>query len=185
MKNECAKWKKKDALVDAALAGSAELMPAELEDHLSRCPECARELAQLRTRQQQIDAVLPQVARGAGPQPGFETRVLAAAAALDAAHQRRTPKLGLWIWPRWAVAGAAAALAIGLAVRQRIVQTRSQEELIAAQKLAQWRAPSDALLQFPGQEIMRTTPKLGESYLNMSLDLRKENSRKENLHKEK
>jgi hypothetical protein len=175
MKNECTKWKKKDALLEATLAGSAGLMSdelanRELEDHLSRCPECARDLARLRARQQQIDAVLPLAVRGAGPQPGFETRVLAAAAALDASRRPRSPRL--WIWTRWAVAGAVAALAtvaIGLAVRQRTVEIRSREDLIAVQKLAQWRAPSDVLLQLPGQEIMRTTPKLGESYLNMSL----------------
>ena len=41
------------------------------------------------------------------------------------------------------------------------------DELAAAQKLAEWRAPSDALLATPGQEIVKTTPKLGESYLNV------------------
>lgn len=165
MKTECTRWK--DALLNAALSGSAS---AELEDHLSRCPECARDLAQLRTRQQQIDSLLPRVVHGDGPQPGFETRVLAAAAALDVAHQRRSPKP----WMRWALVGAIAALVIVLAVHSRTAQIRSQEEWTSAQKLAQWRAPSDVLLQFPGQEFMRTTPELGESYLNMSLRLNKE-----------
>jgi anti-sigma factor RsiW len=158
MKTECANWK--DALLNATLAGSSA---TELEDHLARCPECARELARLRARQQQIDTLLPLVARGAEPQPGFETRVLAAAAALNASHPPRSPKL----WMRWAFAGVMAALVIGLAVYRRPSQTLSQEELMAAQKLAQWRAPSDALLQLPGQQIMRTTPKFGESYLNI------------------
>jgi hypothetical protein len=174
MKTECAKWK--DALVNAALAALAGPAAAELEDHLSRCPECARDLTRLRARQQQIDTLLPLVARGAGPQPGFEARVLAAAATLDSLHSPRSPKL----WLRWALAGALAALVIGLALRQGLAvhwrppQTLTQEELIAAQKLARWQAPSDALLQLPGQEIMRTTPKLGESYLNMPSNMGKE-----------
>jgi len=41
------------------------------------------------------------------------------------------------------------------------------DELAAAQKLAEWRAPSDGLLVTPGQEILRTMPRLGESYLNV------------------
>jgi hypothetical protein len=170
MKTECTKWQNKDALVNAAVAAPAGSAAAELEDHLSRCPECARDLARLRARQQQIDTLLPLVARDAELEPGFETRVLAAAAALDASRRSRAPRL----WMRWALAGAVAALMIGLAVHSRTSQIRSREELIAAQKLAHWRAPSDVLLQLPGQEIMRTTPKLGESYLNMSLKLNKE-----------
>jgi hypothetical protein len=42
-----------------------------------------------------------------------------------------------------------------------------RDELAAAQKLAEWRAPSDGLLATPGQEILRTMPKIGESYLNV------------------
>jgi hypothetical protein len=41
------------------------------------------------------------------------------------------------------------------------------DELAAAQKLAEWRAPSDGLLKTPGQEILMTTPRLGNSYLNV------------------
>lgn len=40
-----------------------------------------------------------------------------------------------------------------------------QDDLAVAEKLAEWRAPSDVLLETPGNEILRTTPKLGESYL--------------------
>jgi hypothetical protein len=41
------------------------------------------------------------------------------------------------------------------------------DELANAQKLAEWRAPSDSLLLTPGHEILNTTPKLGKSYLNV------------------
>ena len=43
------------------------------------------------------------------------------------------------------------------------------DELAAAQKLAEWRAPSDGLLVTPGQEMLLTMPRLGESYLNVPL----------------
>jgi hypothetical protein len=41
------------------------------------------------------------------------------------------------------------------------------DELAAAQKLAEWRAPSDGLLATPGQEILQKMPRLGESYLRV------------------
>ncbi len=40
-------------------------------------------------------------------------------------------------------------------------------EVAAAQKLAEWRAPSDGLLRTPGQEILKGMPRLGQSYLNV------------------
>jgi hypothetical protein len=46
-------------------------------------------------------------------------------------------------------------------------RTAPGTELAAAEKLAEWRAPSDVLLETPGQEILRTTPRLGESYLRV------------------
>jgi hypothetical protein len=47
------------------------------------------------------------------------------------------------------------------------VRKEEAEELGAAQKLAEWRAPSDSLLKTPGQEVLNETPKLGESYLTV------------------
>lgn len=41
-------------------------------------------------------------------------------------------------------------------------------------KLADWRAPSDVLLQTPGREILWTTPRLGESYLHLPAKTDKE-----------
>src|SRR5260370_1712343 len=100
MKTECEKWK--DALLSAALGSAA----SELENHLAKCPECMRELTRLRARQQQIDALLPLVARGAGPQPGFEARVVAAAAAPHSPHPPRSSTLSF----QWASARPVAAL---------------------------------------------------------------------------
>jgi len=55
---------------------------------------------------------------------------------------------------------------IGATIYRRAAQTISEDELAAVQKLTEWRAPSDALLAAPGREILRTMPRLGESYLN-------------------
>jgi hypothetical protein len=54
---------------------------------------------------------------------------------------------------------------------QRLTVRRDEaEELAAAQKLAEWRAPSDSLLKTPGQEILKTTPKLGDAYFPVSVN---------------
>jgi anti-sigma factor RsiW len=158
MKNDCTKWK--DQLVEAALTGTAA---GGLEEHVLKCANCADELAALRARRKQLDALLPLVAQGAEPPAEFRARVLAAAAASEAKHGQP--------WRVWGLAGGmavtAAALIIGLTLHRRVVRSVPETELAAAEKLAEWRAPSDVLLETPGREILRTTPRLGESYLRV------------------
>jgi anti-sigma factor RsiW len=159
MKNDCTKWK--DQLLEAALTGAAA---GGLEEHVLKCANCAEELAALRARRERLDALLPLVAQGAEPPPGFRARVLAAAAAVSEAKRGRA-------WRLWGLAGAmaviVATLMIGLMLHRRAVRTVPETELAAAEKLAEWRAPSDVLLEAPGREILRTTPRLGESYLHV------------------
>ena len=159
MKHDCAKWN--DHLLEAALTGTAA---GGLEEHLLKCAECAKELAALRARRERLDAVLPLMAQGAEPPAGFHARVLAAAEAASEAKRGSA-------WRTWGLAGATAAimatLVIGLTWYRREVRIVPNTELAAAQKLAEWRAPSDALLETPGREILRTTPRLGESYLHV------------------
>jgi hypothetical protein len=158
MKNDCAKWK--DQLLEAALTGIAA---GGLEEHMLKCASCGGELVALRARRERLDALLPLLTQGAEPSVEFRARVLAAAEAPSEA-KRMGP------WRTWGLAGALATvlalLMIGLTLH-RTARTVPETELAAAQKLAEWRAPSDVLLVTPGQEILRTTPKLGESYLNV------------------
>ena len=58
-------------------------------------------------------------------------------------------------------------LVIEVALQRRAVRTIPADELAAAQKLAEWKAPSDSLLLTPGQEILRKMPRLGETYLKV------------------
>jgi anti-sigma factor RsiW len=157
MKNACAKWK--DQLLEAALTGTAA---GGLEEHVLKCAHCAEELAALRARRERLDALLPLVAQGREPPAEFRARVLAAVEAPSEAERGRP-------WPVWGLAGAMAVIAVTLTVGLRwhrgAVSTVPERELAAAEKLAEWRAPSDVLLQAPGRQILRTTPKLGESYL--------------------
>ncbi len=160
MSKDCEKWK--DQLLEAALQGEAA---KDLQEHLQSCGECAAELKNLEARRAQVDALLPLMAQGAQPSAGFRARVLA---ATEADGRRR----GLSRWHGWALGGAmataAAILALGVMWQRRSERgLQAAKELAAAQKLTEWRAPSDTFLATPGQELLRTTPKLGEAYLRV------------------
>jgi hypothetical protein len=90
--------------------------------------------------------------------------VLAAAEVASEAKRGRP-------WRVWGLAVATAvivaALAIGLTLHRRAAGTVPKSDLAAAEKLVEWRAPSDVLLKTPGQEILLTTPRLGETYLRV------------------
>ena len=159
MKNACKKWK--DTLLEVALA---ETTNDELDRHLAQCADCAEKLKALCARRQRMDALLPQVACAAEPSPNLSARILAAAEA-SAASQRPVA------WRMWALAGAAAAIVVAaiLVFSLNRKPDLSAAELQQAQALAQWQAPSDVFLNFPGRELLSTTPKLGESDLMMPI----------------
>jgi len=161
MKNDCTKWK--DQLREAALTGTAA---GGLEQHMLSCANCAQELAALRARRERLDKLLPLLVQGAEPPPGFRKRVLAAASSASEGQRGRS-------WRVWRLSGAmaviVATLIVGLTLHRRAVRTVPETELAAAEKLAEWRAPSDVLLETPGSEILRTTPRLGESYLHVPM----------------
>jgi hypothetical protein len=157
MKDTCEKWK--DQLLEAVLTGATA---KDFEEHLRACTICSRELDAVRARRMRLDELLPLVARGAEPPADFQAQVFAAAEAASGASRARR-------WRVWTLAGATAAIVavmIGATIYRRAAQTIPEDELAAVQKLTEWRAPSDALLAAPGQEILRTMPRLGESYLN-------------------
>jgi anti-sigma factor RsiW len=166
MKNACEKWK--DQLLEAALAGST---PKGLEEHLQSCANCSTELDELRARRARLDALLPLVAQGAEPSANFRARVLAAAESVREEKRARP-------WRVWTLAGATAvivvALMLVLTLPRKNGPTVPEDQLAGAQKLAEWRAPSDGLLLTPGREILNTTPKLGNSYLNVPVKTDKE-----------
>jgi anti-sigma factor RsiW len=161
MKNTCEKWK--DQFVEVALTGTAA---RDLEEHLQSCANCSTELDEVRARRARLDALLPLMVQGVEPAADFRARVLAAAGAAKEGRRARP-------WRVWALAGAtavvAAALMAGLILLRRNGPAVPEDELAAAQKLAEWRAPSDGLLMTPGREILKGMPRLGESYLNVTV----------------
>lgn len=157
MKNDCGRWK--NELLEAALAGT---VTPELELHLASCGECAKALGALRERRERLDALLPRVARGAEPPANLGAKVLAAAQAAE----RQGSVARRWTWRLVAATAVIAAVVTAALVVRRIPPRANPDpEIAAAERLAQWQAPSDALLETPGYEVLRSTPKLGETYL--------------------
>jgi hypothetical protein len=156
MKSACKEWK--DQLLEAALT---EVMTPDFEEHLRTCANCSTELGDARARKARLDALLPLVARGADPSADFRSRVLAAT-------ERAIEEKGARTWRTRTLAGAMAAVAtaliMGVIWYRGASRTIPENELAAAQKLAEWRAPSDTLLATPGGEILRATPRFGDSY---------------------
>jgi len=157
MKNDCAKLKHE--LLEAVLTGTVAV---ELQGHLLACAHCAKELSALQLRRERLDTLLPLVAQEAEPSPDFRARVVAAAESTGPAGRAPLSRI-------WGLAGLAAmtlaALLLALILRGRVSAPAPDPDLATAQKLAAWRAPSDIFLQTPGREILRSTPKLGDSYL--------------------
>ena len=163
MKAVCEKWK--DLLLEAALSGAA---PKDLEEHLRSCQNCAAELRSLQARRVQLDALLPMVAKASEPSAGFRARVLATAEAA-AGERKHVSRLRAWAALAGASATAVTVLVVGMLWHRESQRKIQVTELEGAQKLAEWRAPSDTLLATPGREILRTTPKLGESYFHVPM----------------
>jgi anti-sigma factor RsiW len=152
----CSIWK--DPLLEAALGDA----PAdELAEHLKSCPGCAGALAELRARRERLDQVLPLVARGAELPADFRARVLAAA-------ETNEPRWDWWRRGR-VLAGAAvitASIVVAILVQRHGAPPAQDLDVAAMEKMTHWRAPSDVFLETPGREILRMTPKLGDSIVN-------------------
>jgi hypothetical protein len=159
MKKACEKWK--EPLREAALTG---ITAKDLEEHQRGCAECAAELDEVRARAARLDTLLPLMMQGAEPPADFRARVLAAADAAGRGKRGRPRRV-------WTLAGASAAVVVVLifavTLQRRTARRIPGDELAAAQKLAEWRAPSDGLLATPGREMLRTMPRLGQGYLNV------------------
>lgn len=167
MKNTCTQWK--DQLLEAALT---ETEGRELRAHLAQCTECAAALKRLQVRRQRMDALLPQLARAEEPSPDLRVRIMA---QVELQKSQRRSRFGI----RWAVAGIAAVVAITVAVGLvwKSSAARQDAEIRTAQALAQWQAPTDVFLQTPGHEFLSSIPRLGESYIQISIAAEKGGSK--------
>jgi anti-sigma factor RsiW len=150
----CTSWK--DRLLDYALDALDARQAADVKRHVETCADCARALAGLRSRRQDMDRGLGDLARGAEPSPGFRARVM------ERIESSATP------WP-WRLAWAAVPLALILVALASAVFFRQgggdsleirRAEWVAARELVEWRSPTEALLRSPVEELLRSTPQL-------------------------
>lgn len=147
----------KDRLLDYALGTLPAAAASEVQKHLQRCPACAAAFASLRSRRQQMDAALAQLAGGAEPSRDFRARVLAAAESSAAVGIGRAA---------WVGAGAAVAILV-LAATALSWLVEPQPRPRTRVSLSEWRSPTESLLRSPAEELLRSTPRLAEFYFSL------------------
>jgi hypothetical protein len=171
--NACREWKDKlleYAVLEGATGATKEFGAdaCALEAHIKGCAVCAAALGELRARTARIDAALPQIADGAKLQEGFEARVFARIAGGDAGGNsaaRYTNWLSGWRM-RLAMAGAVCAVVIAAVVWPQVKKIwHIGEEPVMS--ISTWRSPTESLLRTPGQELLRSGPKVGEVYFSL------------------
>lgn len=153
----CADWR--EQLVDHALG--LPVSPG-LEAHLAGCAACASALAAWRAQVEQLDTGVRQLV-ASEPSPYLRSRVLAELNSQSARF--------VWV-ERWRRALAALAVVAGLAVlgyavRGALERQKQVETVSAALALSQWRSPTEALLQSPADALLKTVPRLGESFFTI------------------
>ncbi len=154
----CGEWRER--LEDHALGLPAD---APLAQHLATCAVCAAALVEWRAHAGQIDAGVRRLI-AAEPSTDFSSRVLAEI------RQPQSP----WAWnPRWSVAFAALALAAVIGVlafalrRGRERRDQADQASSAAAVLSRWRSPTEPLLRSLADTVLKSVPRLGESYFEI------------------
>ncbi|MFQ5778849.1 MAG: anti-sigma factor family protein [Terriglobia bacterium] len=160
----CRDWN--DRLLDYTLGVLDALVVRDLEAHLSACPACAAALVDLRACRAQMDAAIHQLIQGAEPAADFRARVLAAV---------ESPAVSVAGRPAWVGATAAVAVVLLAAVLLSWLGEQPagpvQESAIAVASLSEWRSPTESLLRTPGDEVLRSVPRLGEFYFPLEFPL--------------
>ena len=176
MTNYC--HERKDSLLEAALSETPGAADAALQEHLQHCSGCREQLEALRARRARMEPALPLIAQGAEPPVEFHARVMQAAAEekprfLQTVRSRFTLSQRRWLLAVPALAGVTIA-AVLLAPKPR-PNRLSEEDVAAVTPLANFQSPTAALLETPGQELLRGTPRVGETYFNISAPTQREN----------
>jgi hypothetical protein len=106
--------------------------------------------------------------RGAGLRAGDDA-LRERFAALRREEERRAPEFAS-LWPgrvraqrgktRWLVAAACALTVVAAVLWLRSILHKPADVSVAS--LAEWKAPTDFLLETPGRELLRTVPEIGE-----------------------
>ena len=144
---------RREERLDLALG---EPSPA-LEEHVRACAACAADVDSLRRKAGLLDRYT-RALMAAGSPPHLASRVLARARSTGA-HPREANR------PRWRLAWAGAGLFVAtvLMILVRTPAAVSPSELIS---LSRWESPTDFLLQTAESQLMRSAPRVGETYFD-------------------
>ena len=152
----CEKWKQ--GLLGAALG---DLESPGLEEHLAACAACREALAGLRERSQQMDSGLRTLVRVDGPSPAFRARLMGLIGAQHVAW------FGWRVSVRKISAGVALAVVgimLALSLNRRGGPTDSAAIFPTAVAISEWRSPTELLLRTSADELLKASPRIGESY---------------------
>jgi predicted anti-sigma-YlaC factor YlaD len=161
MKPCAERWKQE---IDEHAMGAP--LNAALEAHLEECPSCRGALIERKARMSRIDAGVRDLA-ASEPSPQAIARALAA----QSQNKRRRA-------PHWwkAVTALAGAAVVVLCVTYAWEMHRGNEEarraLSAGAAIASWRSPTRSLLESPSDRWLRATPRLGESFYPLEMDVK-------------
>lgn len=183
----CREWKNEMLELAAGESDVTRESGAEsprLEAHIKGCAGCASAMTELRAQAARLDAALPRVADGAELRDGFETRVFARIAAGEtqgsAAHVGGNSWGAPW-WSGWrirlAAAGVVCTVVVATVVWPQVKKYWHIGEPVVS--ITEWRSPTDSLLQTPGQELLRSTPKLGQVYFRVEEKTSRTESKKD------
>ncbi len=157
----------KEALLEAALRGEPS---RDLAAHLENCPACRSALSEWKLRNARLESLLPLLARQTAPSPAFRAKVLAVAAQ-PARHR-------VWfLRPAFLAVCVVSVVTLGGAA-YRVWRSHNVDpdfDLQAVRQLTEWRAPSDVFLKTPGQELLRSAPRIGDSCVKIPVSLKEEN----------
>lgn len=160
--NPCPEWH--EEILDLALG----VAPSDaLRAHFSGCEACAAALWEFRERAARIDEGVRALARGE-PSAFLASRILVQAAT--------RPPFSTWS-ARFRLALAAFAL-IALvttgvhAVRGSIERQRTEAAQAAARNISSWHSPTEALLRSSADPLLKTLPRLGETYFELKPEVR-------------
>lgn len=160
--NPCPGWK--DRLIEFALGAVPAPEARAVEAHIAGCAGCSCALGELRGRGEEISKALREFMRQAEPPPNFCGRVLASLDGRSQTHAWHSRRVATW------AAAAAFVLLVATAVGLQVGKGRRGSGDFSSQALtglSAWRSPTEGLLRSPGDELLKSTPRLGEIYFRL------------------
>ena len=149
----CPEWE--EQLIELVTNAFGAETNGAVREHLARCARCTGALDELQSHRERIDAAVQRIVGEAEPPRGFLESVLQSATEVR-------PKRRHWAW------GLAAAAAASLVLWVAWPHPEPDAESLS---ILAWQSPTAALLRSPAETLLRSAPRLGESYGNLDVAL--------------